>query len=57
MFSGSHSGPCMYSAAPGIDAVICVSARGQTTFAVTPYLRSSLASTSVIDTMPALAVE
>ena len=47
----------MYSAAPGIVAVMRVSARGHTTLAVTLYFFISRASTSVIEMIPALAVE
>ena len=46
----------MNSSAPGMVEVMRVSARGHTTFAVTPYFFNSRASTIVIETIPAFAV-
>jgi hypothetical protein len=57
MLSGSHSGPVMYSAPSAIVEVIRVLARGAMQFAVTPYFRSSRASTRVSERMPPLAAE
>ena len=60
--SGSHSSnspsvATMNSSAPSTAAVIRVRARGAIALTVTPYFRSSRASTIVIDAIPAFAAE